>query len=53
MKNKEIVPPEEVPEEVKDLLLDETIPTANYSRPTRDYYNTQVIEAFKRGKAAR
>ena len=45
-----LAPEPEVPEEVKDLLLDENIPTADYSRPTRDYYNTQILEAFRRGQ---
>ena len=48
-----ITPEPEVPEEVKDLLLDENIPTADYSRPTRDYYNTQILEAFRRGQKSK
>lgn len=39
----------EVPEGIRNLLLDENIPTADFSRPTRRYYNMQVIDAYSRG----
>ena len=48
-----LAPEPEVPEELKDLLLDENIPTADYSRPNRDYYNTQILEAFRRGQKSK
>lgn len=37
-----------VPEEIKALLLDTDAPAE--SRPTRNFYNFNVLEAFKRGQ---
>lgn len=43
-------PEPEVPEEVAEMLLDETIPEADFSRPTRNYHNNQIIKAFRVGQ---
>ena len=38
------------PQQLKDLLLDENIPEADFSRPSRKFYNAMLIEAFHRGR---
>jgi hypothetical protein len=45
-----VAPEPEVPEAVKVLLLDEKIPNADFSRPTRRFFNDSILEAYRRGK---
>jgi hypothetical protein len=37
------------PKAIEPFMLDETIPEADFSRPTRDYYNRSVIGAYHKG----
>jgi hypothetical protein len=46
-----LAPEPEVPEEIKDLLLNEDAP--EFSRPTRRFFNINLLEAYRRGKAGR
>lgn len=46
-------PNSEVPEAIKDLLLDEEILNANFSRPTRNFFNTAVMEAYRIGQQSK
>jgi hypothetical protein len=41
------------PRDIKYLLLEENIPEADFSRPTRGFFNTAVTEAFYRGKQSK